>query len=64
MGDEGLKPKPNPATSQMGKHLILDFVNVTKVDLNNYQSLNLMFAEILSSMGLKLIQEQHKIFEV
>jgi len=47
----------------MGNHLILDFNNVTNVDLNNYEELDSKIREILSYTHVSIEAQTHKKFE-
>jgi len=53
-----LMPYPN-----MGNHLILDFNNVTSVDLDNYESLNKLLREVLSYTQVRIESDCYKKFE-
>lgn len=53
-----LIPYPN-----MGHHLILDFNNVTTVDLNNYEELDKVLREILSYTHVTIEAQTFKKFE-
>ncbi len=47
----------------MGNHLILDFNNVTAIDLNNYEALNKILREVLGHTHVQIESEVHKSFE-
>ena len=47
----------------MGNHLILDFNNVTNVDLNNYEELDIKLREILSHTHVSIESHNFKKFE-
>lgn len=47
----------------MGTHLVLDFTNITSVDLNNYEKLDAALREVLSHTQVAIVGACHKIFE-
>jgi spermidine synthase len=47
----------------MGNHLILDFVGVETVDLNNYEHLDTKLREVLSHTSVHIEGSLHKKFE-
>jgi len=55
---QALLPFPN-----MGHHLILDFNNVTSIDLNNYEELDQKIREVLGFTHVTIEAEVHKKFE-
>jgi len=47
----------------MGNHLVLDFNNVTAVDLNNFEALDKLLRGVLAYTHVSILQEAHKQFE-
>ena len=47
---------------KMGFHLILEFTNVTAVDLNNYDELNVFLSQTIKDCGATIESQQHKNF--
>lgn len=47
----------------MGNHLILDFVNVTSVDLNNYDEVDARLREVLACTSVHIEGSLHKKFD-
>lgn len=48
--------------NKMGKHLILDFSGVTKVDLNSFPAIDKLFKETLNKVDITIEDIQKKEF--
>lgn len=48
--------------NRMGKHLILDFAGVEKVDLNSFAAINKLFTETLNKIDIQVEDVQKKEF--
>jgi hypothetical protein len=47
----------------MGRHLILDFVDVETVDLNSFKEVSTLFSAALGKVNLEIVDIQKKEFE-